>query len=212
MLKRLQYPKKSPQKSGEVMYAIIENNVVFSGITLRGSTNNYAEAIITAISEEEAIDPIKYRWFDLQTHLGYSTKLPGSFDFKMLVLSIEEDSDDDLPEGAIVLGPAPGSIWVEEYISLSCPESIEGLFIDLIIGNNIPPMILTPTEAENAGYSPTETYFPTSGQCFQHINLHAKTIQLVEALEDVMVVVDHTGYPHYLERSNGNPYCVWVRQ
>lgn len=204
MLKHISCPTKGSAHVEEVVYVILEDKVIFSGITKGGSTINYAEEVVAAISKAESIKPLKYQWFDLQTSLGYSTKVPGSFDFKRLILGVAKRYR-KLPKGAVVLGPKPGSVRIERWIPIPCPESIEGLFKKYIAGESTPPKIWTPTEAEKAGYTPTDISSPTSGQCFQYINLH------VVGLGEILIVVDHTGYPKYLEKSKGNPYCVWVR-
>ncbi len=74
-------------KDGYVEYIIQDNNCIFTGITISGSTINYAREIIDAICKKEGINDKNFTFFDLQTHKGYQGKRPGEFEYSILEFS-----------------------------------------------------------------------------------------------------------------------------
>lgn len=113
-LKKALY-KLVTRKNGEVVYLIIKNKCIFSGITWPGSTINYAEDIIKVILEQERLNLGSIKFYDLQTHLGYSRKEPGEFDFDYLKLDIRKDT-----------------FYVSAWATEKCPDGIKEIFRDFI--------------------------------------------------------------------------------
>ena len=84
MLKEVKYPcfgfpLEGFPKEHRVVYLIKGNLCYFSGIEIGTSTINAAEYIISKICAQEKINPIHFRFFDIQTHLGYETKPSGVY-------------------------------------------------------------------------------------------------------------------------------------
>jgi hypothetical protein len=74
-----------------VAYKVYRWQIIFSGLSdgdriARCSTINSAENIVLAISDTEGIDPRNYRFYDLQTHRGYTSHKDGEFTFNRLIL------------------------------------------------------------------------------------------------------------------------------
>lgn len=75
-------------------YEIFDGNkCIFSGVTPDGRTTiNSAEEIIKIITAEESGKQLKF--YDLQTHKGYSHYAPGEYDFCLLVFHGKQDDPD----------------------------------------------------------------------------------------------------------------------
>lgn len=74
-----------------VAYKVYGWQVIFTGLFngrqgARGSTINFEENIIYAISDAEKINPIVHQFYDLQTYKGYTSYKPGDFTFNKLIL------------------------------------------------------------------------------------------------------------------------------
>ncbi len=71
-----------------VAYAKYGDQIIFIGLHsvregLVGSTINNAENIVSEIAKAENIDPRKYLFCDLQTHLQYTDHKPGDYTLKL---------------------------------------------------------------------------------------------------------------------------------
>lgn len=78
------YPIVGPEY-GRVTYVIIGRRCIFSGLDGPGlSTINYAEDIISAITAQEGVDPLRLTFYDLQTRRGYQGKVSGEYEFDEL--------------------------------------------------------------------------------------------------------------------------------
>ncbi len=226
MLKKVKYLTASPRHKGEVVYTVLDDRrIIFSGVTKPGSTINFAEDIISNIASQERIEPMAYRWFDLQTHRGYMGRVPGSFKFDELVLAVQEEIE--APPGVILLGHQPGAITVEGWHPLSIPEEVAELFREHIGELDAALKVWTPEEAQRAGYVPTDKHSANPGTCFDLMHIQRNRRELAAQLplhlraaaakfssssvtED-WIVVDHEGYPEYLATSQGERYCIWQR-
>lgn len=147
-LKEAEYPCWGVGFSGmpphnKVAYIRMNDWVVFSGIELerRTSTINAAESIIEAIVEQEKIDIMSHRWFDLQTHRGYHSIYPGKFQFKELELTINprgerapESTQTELEGEKFIIIDSAGErdFSVARWNEISCPENIHDLFQECI--------------------------------------------------------------------------------
>lgn len=226
MLKHVQYRTASPRYTGEVVYAILEGSrVVFSGIIKPGSTINFAERIITNISSQEGINPRRYQWYDLQTHLGYQGKEPGIFEFSRLVLGVQEEME--VPLNAIILWYEPGAIHAESWVKEPISPDIQELFAEYIGELPASIKIWQPEEAKQTGYTATEIHSPTPGRCFDIVGIRQRQSALAQELPmhlrgiaaqiishpvmEALIVVDNQGHPEYLALSQGDRYCVWRR-
>lgn len=127
----------------KVAYALVENRVIFSGIETerRTSTMNAAESIIEAIAEQEKIDIVSYRWFDLQTHRGYHSIQPGNFHLKEIDLTINPKGErppqglqDEFEGEKFIIIDSAGErdFSVAQWDEISCPENICDLFQECI--------------------------------------------------------------------------------
>ena len=111
-----------------VVYIIYGDGMcIFTAIRSRfgPSSINAAEDIIQAIASIERIDPLKPRWFDLQTHRMYH-KAPGEFEYDELEL-------DGQPAGSQPDSRSPGDrIHVRHWYRDECPPDIIELFAQYI--------------------------------------------------------------------------------
>lgn len=97
-------------KYGQVLYVIIGKKCIFTGLNDNAtSTINACESIIEEILRLEGCQINDLRFYDLQTHLTYSSKKPGVYDLDHIVVhhqKIEEQARDAVLElqGHIVIG------------------------------------------------------------------------------------------------------------
>lgn len=104
-------------RSVHVMYVIDSGECVFSAVTKNPSSINVAEDIIQAICMKEHCDPTSLRFFDLQTHQGYSSKSPGEFEFDQLSVECHGDK-----------------VSIQGWTQLPCPATIQNIFSRCISG------------------------------------------------------------------------------
>lgn len=116
-LKKIPYPTFDG-KPAFVVYAISDNQCIFSGITWPAtSTINAAEGVVEAIAKNERRKVHSLRFFDLQTQRGYPGKEVGEFEFDELTLKLQGDRIADV-----------------SWNPRECPPEIQGLFIPYIQG------------------------------------------------------------------------------
>jgi hypothetical protein len=121
----------------EVLYLIEDNCCFFSGIGTenRTSTINAAESIIQSIADQENVHIQTFRWFDLQTHLGYD-KASGDYEMDELLVEIDRER----PEG----------FTVTQWKHTECPPDVSEAFKDQIGKSEFP--ILSAEEASKLGF------------------------------------------------------------
>ena len=91
MLKQVRYKRfgDAGTLGGLVKYLLLGDNCIFSGVTLPSqyaTTANAPEAVISAICGAEQIDPLRIKFFDLQTKFGYPDMQEGAYLFQQLTV------------------------------------------------------------------------------------------------------------------------------
>lgn len=90
MLKKAAY-QSCESEDCWVVYLIVGDCCYFSGIQrTMASTINAAEEVILAITEQEHVPIRSLRYFDLQTHEGYGSKLPGAYEINELKVLLDD--------------------------------------------------------------------------------------------------------------------------
>jgi hypothetical protein len=123
LVKHIQYKRwEFAKNSNKVAYAIVGKNCYFTGTEKenRMSTINAAEYIIKAITEQEKISVKDYRFFDLQTHRGYS-KAQGVFELDELILDFSKKSTCDSSNFVV-------SMWMPA----KCSDEVRKIFQEYI--------------------------------------------------------------------------------
>lgn len=98
MLKTVQFENNMREKLGVAYFIFADNLCVFTALDVasKGSSINYAEAIVHAICNEEQVDPLSMRFFDLQTRTSYTGGLtkpnPGDFEFDEVIIEPARES------------------------------------------------------------------------------------------------------------------------
>jgi hypothetical protein len=203
-IEKAAYPSFSPRyPNPEVVYVMLGSWCVFSGITPgpgRTSTINGIRDIITIIAEKEKVSTDQLRFFDLQTHRGY-TKAPGEFEFDEVIARNEG-----------------GFNWMPtEY-----PDDVREFFREYVGVSKHPIKIWDPNQAKRAGFKPVKIFSPNEGRCFRDVRIYResrdriqKLVQpaamISDPLHDARIVVDHKGSDELLKYSDGKRYCVWVQ-
>jgi hypothetical protein len=94
--------------SGEIVYALHENEIYFTASKHGPSTINFAEQIITLICRQEEIDWKSYTFFDIQTTWGYPTSWRELDDFCIDRLHIDMNKEYPSVQGWETIVHSPG--------------------------------------------------------------------------------------------------------
>lgn len=203
-----------------VVYVIIGDCCYFSGIErrLRTSTVNAAESIVKAISEQEEVAIERLRWFDLQTRRGYQWYAPGKYELQELLIGPSGDLTPQeggiaeveiAGETAIVVTPDEEDFVVTGWRDAPCPPEVLELFREYIgEERKWPPDVVTPEEAEQRGFSPTDLSLPEVDGLLRSMR---SLVKLESYYDKAMLVVDNEGRPDYLSKSEGHRYTLWLK-
>lgn len=127
------YPSGCGPKYGQVLYVVVGKRCIFSGLIDNAtSTINACEAIVEEIARLEKCGIDGLVFYDLQTHVAYSSKHPGVFEIDRIVVHhhpIEDEINDMLREaqGDIILKVRPQS-WTPCWNPANLSQKIIEMF------------------------------------------------------------------------------------
>lgn len=201
-----------------VAYAIFGNRCVFTADydACYGSSINFAEGIIAAIAAQEQVPIRSLRFFDLQTHIGYESKKPGTFEYDEIIFTVYEGIRQSWGR----------KLDVESWLPSECPQEVQEFFAEQIGTLPANARIWTIEEAlKEGGFAPTKMHSPTTGSCFEYVRCAGSMLDLFCEMNPAMqsmveplaadsdcIVVDHGSNVEHLEKSKGHRYCVWSRR
>lgn len=199
--------------------------IVYSGIhQLDIPTIKSAKEIIQAICQKQKIEKQNFDWYDLQTHLQYTSKLPGQFSFDQYnwqekiwytvacpysVYRLFLKFIGEYPSEEFIAQLNPAFYNNDRARLLANQKSIERQLLEVQASREIHSgqyEIYTPEKAFELGYKPTDMVAFSPSYFFKSFPDQCQQNQLI--------VVDIRHHPHLLAQfmmSRGTYYSAWVK-